>query len=48
LCTSVIPALRRGRQKAHRFKTSLGYIAIPCLKKEKKSKTEQNKNKRNR
>jgi hypothetical protein len=31
-CMPVIPALRRLRQEDHEFKTSLGYIARPCLK----------------
>jgi hypothetical protein len=31
------PALRRLRQEDSRFKSSLGYIVRPCLKKEKKS-----------
>jgi hypothetical protein len=33
---SVIPALGRLRQGAHKFKTNLGYIVRPCLKKKKK------------
>jgi hypothetical protein len=33
---SVIPALRKLRQEALQFKASLGYIVIPCLKKNKK------------
>jgi hypothetical protein len=33
--TLVIPALRRLRQENCEFKSSLGYIARPCLKKPK-------------
>jgi hypothetical protein len=29
------PALGRGRRMIAKFKTSLGYIVIPCLKKKK-------------
>jgi hypothetical protein len=31
-CTPVIPAFGRQRQEDGEFKTSLGYIARPCLK----------------
>jgi hypothetical protein len=36
-CMPVIPALLRLRQEDHKFKTSLGYIARPCLEKKKKT-----------
>jgi hypothetical protein len=34
--TPLIPALRRLKQKDHKFEASLGYIARPSLKKKKK------------
>jgi hypothetical protein len=33
---SIIPVLRRLRQKDHQIKANLGYIMRPCLKKKKK------------
>jgi hypothetical protein len=32
-CIPIISALRRMRQKVHKFETSLGYTMRPCLKK---------------
>jgi hypothetical protein len=32
---SIIPVLRRLRQKDHQIKANLGYIMRPCLKKKK-------------
>jgi hypothetical protein len=37
-CISVIPALRRLRQKTHEFKASLGYTDRPYLKRPKQNK----------
>jgi hypothetical protein len=38
---TIIPAFGRLRQEDHEFKTSLGYVAKPCLKKRKRKKKER-------
>jgi hypothetical protein len=37
---SIIPALRRLKQEAWKFKISLGHMVIPCLKKTTKRKSQ--------
>jgi hypothetical protein len=37
-CTSVLPVLRKWRQKNHKFESSLGHIVTSCLKKEERSR----------
>jgi hypothetical protein len=39
----ITPALRKLRQDGHKFKTSLGYIARPCLKRNKEEKRKKKK-----